>query len=67
MRTARAVPTPWECRNTMISRTTFCSAQAPVIRSCRTGPMPSTSRRRPGSSSITSKTLPPKARTSFFA
>ena len=34
MRTARAVPTPWLCRNTMISRTTFCSAQASVIR-CR--------------------------------
>src|SRR4051812_39124721 len=29
MRTARAVPTPWLCRKTMmISRTTFCSAQA---------------------------------------
>ena len=23
----RAVPTPWLCRNTMISRTTFCSAR----------------------------------------
>ena len=28
MRTARAVPTPWLCRKTMISRTIFCSAQA---------------------------------------
>src|SRR6266516_7691689 len=30
MRTARAVPTPWLCRKTMISRTAFCSAQAAV-------------------------------------
>src|SRR6185312_11904986 len=45
MRTARAVPTPWLCRNTMISRTAFCSAQAAVMRLARTGPMPSTSRR----------------------
>jgi hypothetical protein len=28
MRTARAVPTPWLYRKTMISRTIFCSAQA---------------------------------------
>ena len=40
MRTARAVPTPWLCRKTMISRTTFCSAQASVMRLARTGPMP---------------------------
>src|SRR6476660_8853790 len=48
MRTARAVPTPWLCRNTMISRTAFCSAQAAVMRFARTGPMPSTSRSRSG-------------------
>src|SRR6266487_3336679 len=41
MRTARAVPTPWLCRKTMISRTAFCSAQAAVMRPARTGPMPS--------------------------
>ena len=51
----------------MISRTAFCSAQAPVIRSSRTGPMPSTSRRRSGSASMTSNTRSPNARTSFFA
>jgi hypothetical protein len=38
MRTARAVPTPGLCRKTMISRTTFCSAQAAVMRLARTGP-----------------------------
>src|SRR5271168_3137171 len=48
MRTARAVPTPWLCRKTMISRTIFCSAQAAVMRPARTGPIPSTSRRRSG-------------------
>jgi hypothetical protein len=36
MRTARAVPTPWLCRNTMISRTAFCSAHAAVMRLDRT-------------------------------
>ena len=36
MRTARADPTPWLCRNTMISRTTFCSAQAVAMRFART-------------------------------
>ena len=51
----------------MISRTTFCSAQASTIRLARTGPMPSTSRRRSGSASITSNTFSPNARTSFFA
>ena len=51
----------------MISRTAFCSAQAAVIRSARTGPIPSTSRRRSGSVSMTSNTRSPKARTSFFA
>src|SRR5271169_662209 len=52
MRTARAVPTPWLCRNTIISRTIFCSAQASVIRLARTAPMPVTSRRRSGSASL---------------
>src|SRR6266536_3217888 len=54
MRTARAVPTLWLCRKTMISRTAFCSAQAATMRPARTGPMPSPSRRRvdlPGSAS----------------
>ena len=36
----------------MISRTTFCSAQASVIRFARTFPMPVTSRSRSGSASI---------------
>jgi len=51
----------------MISRTIFCSAQAPVIRLARVGPIPVTSRRRSGSASITSNTFSPKARTSFLA
>ena len=51
----------------MISRTTFCSAQASTIRFARTEPIPSTSRRRSGSASITSNTFSPNARTSFFA
>ena len=51
----------------MISRTTFCSAQASVMRLARTGPMPVTSRRRSGSASIVSNTFSPKARTSFLA
>jgi hypothetical protein len=42
----------------MISQTTFCSAQAATILWARTGPMPSTSRRRSGSASITSKRAP---------
>ena len=61
------VPTPFECKNIMNSRTIFCSAQASTIRLARTGPMPSTSRRRPGSVSIVSNTFSPNARTSFFA
>ncbi len=32
MRTALEVPTPWECKKSMISRTIFCSAQAAVMR-----------------------------------
>ena len=51
----------------MISRTTFCSAQASVIRPARTGPMPAISRRRSGAVSMTSKTRLSKVRTSFFA
>jgi hypothetical protein len=39
----------------MISRTAFCSAQAARMLAARTGPMPSTSRRRSGVASITSK------------
>ena len=67
MRTARAVPTPWVWRNIMISRTAFCSVQAAVMRSARTGPMPSTSRNRSGSVSMTSNTCSRNTRTSFFA
>jgi hypothetical protein len=47
--------------NSMISRITFCSAQPAMIRSARLGPIPVTSRRRPG------YTASAKARTSFFA
>src|SRR5207248_1986939 len=39
MRPARAVPTPWLCRKTMISRTAFCSAQAARMLAARTGPI----------------------------
>src|SRR5271166_1200702 len=35
MRTAREVPTPLLCRNSMISRMTFSSAQPPTMRSAR--------------------------------
>src|SRR4051794_28741632 len=45
---ARAVPTPWLCKKTMISRTAFCSAQAVRMLAARTGPIPATSRRRSG-------------------
>ena len=51
----------------MISRTTFCSAQASVIRFARTFPMPVTSRRRSGSASMTSNTFSPNARISLLA
>src|SRR5438874_1399902 len=37
MRTARDVPTPLLCRNSMISRMTLCSAQPAMIRSGRFG------------------------------
>ena len=62
-RTALDVPTPWACRNSMISRTAFCSAQPATIRAARLAPMPVTSRNRPGSCSIRSNTCSPKART----
>ncbi len=51
----------------MISRTTFCWAQASVMRLALTGPMPVTSRSRSGAASIVSNTFSPKAWTSFFA
>jgi hypothetical protein len=67
MRTAREVPTPWDCRNTMISRMAFWSAQPEVILSTRLGPMPLSSSKRSGSLSMTSNTSSPKAVTSFRA
>src|SRR5208283_1395075 len=63
MRTARDVPTPWACRNTMMSRTAFCSAQPATILPARNSPMPDTSRIRSGSASMTSKVFSPKAAT----
>ena len=51
----------------MISRITFCSAQARVTRSFRLGPMPSSSSIRSGLSSMMSKTPSPKAATSLRA
>ena len=51
----------------MISRTTLCSAQPAAMRSARLGPMPSTSRRRAGSASITSNTASPKVFTRRLA
>ena len=51
----------------MISRMIFCSAQPAMIRVARFGPIPVTSRRRPGSCSMMSNTLSPNARTSFLA
>ena len=51
----------------MISRITFCSAQPATMRAARFGPMPVTSRRRPGCCSIRSNTASPKAATSFLA
>ncbi len=67
MRTAREVPTPCECRKTMISRTAFCSRHASMMRPARTGPIPSTDRRRAGSRSMTSNTSVPKAWTRRWA
>ena len=51
----------------MISRTTFCSAQAAVMRSARTGPIPSTSRNRSGSTSMMSNTFSSSALTILLA
>jgi hypothetical protein len=45
----------------------FLLGQAAAMRFARTGPMPSTSRRRSGSVSMTSNTFSPKARSSFLA
>jgi hypothetical protein len=45
----------------MISRTTFCSGQASVIRLAGTAPIPVTSRSRSGSASMTSNTFSPNA------
>ena len=56
MRKARLVPTPWECRKTMISRTTFWSFHAETIFFCRPLPIPSTSSSWSGVCSMTSKT-----------
>ena len=64
MRAALALPMPWEWRNTMISRTAFCSRQASVTRACRFVPMPSSASRRSGFRSMTSNTSVPKALTS---
>ena len=51
----------------MISRTALCSAKAAVIRAARVGPMPATSVRRWGASSITAKVSAPKAATMRLA
>src|SRR5215471_19689715 len=48
MRTAREVLTPLLCRNSIISRMTFCSAQPAMIRSARLGPIPVTSTQAAG-------------------
>jgi hypothetical protein len=40
MHTAREVPAPFLCRNSMISRMTLCSAQPATIRSARFGAYP---------------------------
>lgn len=58
---------PCDCRNTMISRTTFCSAQALVTRALRLAPMPSNSVSRSGVYSMASKTCSPNAVTSILA
>ena len=62
-----SAPPPWLCRNTMISRMIFCSAQASVMRLARTRPMPVTSRSRSGSASMMSNTFSPNALTIFPA
>ena len=67
MRTARAVPKPWDCRKTMISRTAFCSTQARATFSIRLGPIPGSSRSLCGVSSMMPKTSTPKACTRALA
>ena len=67
MRTARADPTPWDCRKTMISRTAFCSSHPATTWPWRFGPIPGSSRSRSGSFSMISKTSAPNARTSRAA
>ena len=59
MRTALEVLTPWLCRNTMMSRTAFCSAQPVAILPARNSPIPDTSCSRLGSASMTSKVSSP--------
>jgi hypothetical protein len=56
-----------EWRKTMMSRMIFWAAQASTTRCFRLGPMPSSSVRRSGVCSMTSKTRSPKARTNFLA
>jgi hypothetical protein len=51
----------------MISRMTFWSAQPRTMRPARFGPIPPTSRRRSGVSSMTSNTPSPKAATRRLA
>ena len=51
----------------MISRIIFWSAQAAVTLSARFGPIPSTSRRRPGLASMMSNTSVPNSRTMRLA
>src|SRR5579883_266160 len=67
MRTARLVPTPFECKNTMMSRMTLCSAHAALILRRRSGPMPSTSSSLADAFSMMSKIFSPNLSTSFPA
>ena len=60
MRTARAVPTPCDCRKTMMSRTALCCRQPSWMRWMRRGPMPLTSRKNDGLSSMTASVRSPK-------
>ena len=63
MRTARAVPTPCDCRKTMMARTAFCCCQLSRMRWMRRGPMPLTSCRKDGLSSMTARVRSPKTST----
>src|SRR5262245_58471585 len=67
MRTARAVPRPFDCKKTMMRRTAFCSRQLSRMRAMRAGPMPLTSLRNDGLSSITCSVRSPNTSTIFFA